>query len=351
MNLYNIEIFQPDFTYRDSCQTNDIEYEYDYLSISKNKIKLLNIKAEKGDYIRIFRNKMTLFGIIEGVTESVTSTTLEFKHILSIMDIDVYADSSIVANTDNPVEQWIADIITDTYINNPDRLQNITGLEVKCTSSTTGTKKLGLDGNINNLYEIIQNALIKHDVVIRTDIDIQNKKIVMSIGQNTKKEKVIESDLPNVLDKEFNIKKSDGSVNKLTLINEDDESQQVTYYLLQNGSITTDSNSNNRIIPVVNEIRSISLKKDETFESRAYQEALDKLVPEEYDNLIEITVESNDTLICPEEMQIGQKATILHNGIEYHTMLTGIERKDRIKLMFGTIRLELTKKMKRRIKK
>ena len=125
----------------------------------------------------------------------------------------------------------------------------------------------------------------------------------------------------------------------------------MTYYLLQNGSITTDSNSNNRIIPVVNEIRSISLKKDETFESRAYQEALDKLVPEEYDNLIEITVESNDTLICPEEMQIGQKATILHNGIEYHTMLTGIERKDRIKLMFGTIRLELTKKMKRRIKK
>lgn len=351
MNLYNVEIFKPDFTYRSSFQTADISYEYDYLSLTNNKIKLLKIQAERGDYIRISNGNKHICGIVDGVTDSVTYITIEYKNILAVFDVNVYEDISTVTEPDNAIEDWIAHIIDKTYISNSDVLQNISGMEIRITTNTTGIKRLGLEGNINNLYEIIQSALIKHGVIIDIDIDVQKQKILVRIGKNKESEKYIEADLPNVLEKEFNVKKSAESLNKLIVINENDETEQISYYLLKDGTILTDSGAANRICPVIFDTKFVSVGNDETFSDASYQEALDKLTPEEYDNLIELTVEADDSLINPDDMSIGQKAVILHNGVEYHTILTGIERRQkRIKLIFGAVRTELTKKLKRRMK-
>ena len=350
MNLYNVEIFRPDYTYRSSFQMTDVSYEYDYLSLSSNKIKLLKIQAERGDYIRISKGEQRICGIIEGVTDSVTSTTIEYKNIMSVFDVNVYADISAVTGSENAIEDWLEQIITQTYISNSDTLQNIKGMEVKTTSKTTGIKRLGLDGNINNLYDIIKNALIKHDVTVISDIDVQLHKIVVSIGQNENEEKYIEADLPNVLEREFNVKKSEESINKLVVINEESENEQAIYYLMQDGTVSTDTSNDKRIYPVIFDVKTITVSSDETFEDASYQEALEALMPEEYDNLIELTVEPDDCLVKPELIQIGQKVAIQHDGMVYHTILTGIERKQRVKLIFGAVRTELTKKLKRRIK-
>ena len=47
---------------------------------------------------------------------------------------------------------------------------------------------------------------------------------------------------------------------------------------------------------------------------------------------------------------IGQDTVIIRDGVSYSTMLTGFAIKDTVKLMFGTVRLELTKKLNRRLK-
>lgn len=63
-----------------------------------------------------------------------------------------------------------------------------------------------------------------------------------------------------------------------------------------------------------------------------------------YSNNIEIVVEQNDSMIKPMEMKIGQVVNIIHDGVSYNSILTGKEIKGGlVKLIFGTIRLELTK--------
>ena len=64
-----------------------------------------------------------------------------------------------------------------------------------------------------------------------------------------------------------------------------------------------------------------------------------------YQNLIEITVKPDDDMIKPLDMSIGQIVNIIHDGVSYNSILSGreIQKNGLVKLIFGTIRLELTK--------
>lgn len=63
-----------------------------------------------------------------------------------------------------------------------------------------------------------------------------------------------------------------------------------------------------------------------------------------YKNLIELTVKKDDSMIKPLEMGIGQVVNVIHEGVSYSSVLTGKEiSKGLVKLIFGTIRLDLTK--------
>jgi hypothetical protein len=63
-----------------------------------------------------------------------------------------------------------------------------------------------------------------------------------------------------------------------------------------------------------------------------------------YNNYIEITVLQSDSMIDPQRMNIGQIVNITHDGVSYNSILTGKEVSGGlVKLIFGTIRLELTK--------
>lgn len=348
MSLYNVEIFKPDYTYRASAQVQEISYEFDYLSLQKNKIKLRNITAVRGDFIRIIKGSRKIFGLITGVSESDT-VTIEYMSILSMFDIDIYADVlGLIASDSTVLEEWIANTIRKMFIENTDPLQNIPGMSINVISSTTGQKKLGFDSNIFNFYALITKALTQHGIVIDADLDVQNKNIVVTICKRKEDEKHIEADLPNVLEKELSIEKGREATNKMLLVNEDNQSEQTEYYLLKDGTVSNAADSIKRISPVILETRFVTVSRDDTFANKAYSEAISKLVPEEYDNYICITVENDDCLVKPDEWTIGQKAAIIHNGKEYHSMLTGIEIGKRTKLMFGAVRKELTKKLKRR---
>lgn len=348
MSLYNIEFFKPDFAYRDNVQVQDISYEFDYLSLQKNKLKVRNVSVSRGDYIRISKGNRKIFGIVTGVSESDT-ITIEYMSILSVFDTNVYADVlSVMSATASPLENWIADTIKNLFVENSDPLQNISGLELSVSSYTVGKKNLGYDSNIFNMYELLTKALTQHDIVVDVDVDIQNKAIKMSVGKRKTEKKHIEADLPNVLDKEFSIEKGNEAVNKVMVINEENQSEQISFFLLSDGTVTDEAEDTGRITPVIFENTFITVDDDETFADVAHDEALSILIPDEYDNYISITIENDDSLVKPDEWLIGQKAVIIHNGYEYHTILTGIEIKNRTKLMFGAVRKELTKKLKRR---
>ena len=350
MSLYNIEIFRHDFSYRSSTQIQDISYEFDYLSLSKNKIKLQNVSAERGDYIRITKGLRKICGVIKGVSESDT-TCIEYMNILSIFDVNVHADIIGFLNDSTVcIEKWLADTIQDVFVRNDDVLQNIHGMEVRTFTETSGKKKLQYDSNIFNLHELIINVLIQHSIVVDIDVDVQKKKILVEIGKRKGKEKHIEADLPNILDKEIAIEEGEEAINKILVINEDNQNEQVSYYLLQDGTVSSVAEDTNRISPVIFDTTFISISDDEIFYEKAYDEAVSSLKPEEYDNYISITINNEDKLVKPDEWLIGHKAIIIHKGNVYCSILTGIEIKKRTTLMFGAVRKDLTKKLKRRKK-
>lgn len=64
-----------------------------------------------------------------------------------------------------------------------------------------------------------------------------------------------------------------------------------------------------------------------------------------YKNLIELTVEEDDALVDPWTIGAGRHLNIIHKGTSYHSILTGgsYMKGGLIKLVFGMIRIELTK--------
>lgn len=68
-----------------------------------------------------------------------------------------------------------------------------------------------------------------------------------------------------------------------------------------------------------------------------------------YCNLIELSALSTDPMIEPLNMQMGRIVEIIHDGVIYNSVLSGREvASGVVKLIFGTIRLELTSYLKGR---
>lgn len=348
MRLYNVEIFSPDFSYRSSAQVDAIEHGFDYLDVEKEKIKIPGwIDARRGDWIRISKDRFEANGIISDVKEKERSIELQYKPFHKIFDIDTYIDMESLSEM--TLENWLARLIGGIYVQNEDTLQNIEGLEIKVLTEHRGASFEDYQTGINNLYDVILDAFVVYGVVCDFSMDVQRKKLVLQIGSVEAEKFTIEADLDNVLEKSITIKETKESTNKLIIYNKEDYSQKVTYYRNTNNEITTENR--NRELPVVCDTVAVKVGARKTFEETAEKKAGNTLKASVYDNLIEITVALDDELVRPTERVIGQQADIISGGICYHTVLTGMEYdEDKILLIFGAIRLELTKQLKRRFR-
>lgn len=346
MSLYNIELFKKDFTYVSSYQIATLTYEYDYLAVGNNKLQLPTvISAEKGDYIRITSDSDKLFGIVEKVTDSDTFYTITYKPFISIFDANMYMDRGKL-NTLS-LENWLKQAIEHYFVDSGDALQNLNTVNITVISETLKAS-LDTESNVENLYELIKTALSRYRVCVDIDVDAGSKTINIIIGKSSESERIIEADLPNILKKEFTMTSSNKSaINKLYVVNEKKESEQLIYYLTQSGTVAKDVADSERITPVIFNTVYASAGEGETFEDVAYEKALSELTTG-YENLIELTVLNNDGIVGPDTWNIGDKAKILKDGKEFESILTGKKYSDStITLIFGDIRLELTKKIKK----
>ena len=64
-------------------------------------------------------------------------------------------------------------------------------------------------------------------------------------------------------------------------------------------------------------------------------------------NSVTIKQVNDDGLVKPEQMEFGQQVEIISDGVAYRSILTGRERGKNTKLVFGTVRLDLTKILRR----
>lgn len=67
----------------------------------------------------------------------------------------------------------------------------------------------------------------------------------------------------------------------------------------------------------------------------------------DYNSLIELTFMRDDTLANPLTLEVGKKVNVIHKGRTYESILTGKKvTSEHVKLIFGKVRLELTKILK-----
>lgn len=352
MQLYNIELFTKDLSYISSFQLSTLNTDFDYLSPDEDSISIpLDIICNVGNLIVIrslIDRKIIYIGIITTINETKLKKTVKYKPMLTLFDVSV-----VVGNQGTFVERWIEDKINETYISNPDELQNMPVLKVKVDTETFGT--IDTEEYIVNLLDEIGYVLKKYNILVTFDIDFDKKKIIVQIRQNKAAMRVIEADLPNILSKTIEVKSSvtADTLNKLTIMNtgEEGHGEIITYYKLVSGEITVDPDAEGRITPVIFDIKTIEAKPEEFLE-KALENATKELAEDDYNNLIELTVEEDDELIHPSMYEVGQKVFVLSNNKQYVSYYTGYKLSSgKLTMIFGSIRLELTKKLKRRLKK
>ena len=355
MRPYNVEIFTQGFMMVGNTNVNEIIYKEDYLSSDENSIIITAMPGiKKQDYIRISRGKEEYAGVISEVTYGTDSSKklqqISFKPLMELLNTDVLFDVNLQGV--GTFESFICDRIQEMFLHNEDNLQNIKGLTVSVVSGTTDwglhitpAEKGGHYNIVNLLNSIIIPAMTKYGILVKTELDVQNRQVNFKVGRMTGNEIVIESDLPNIIKKSITIKSVSADVNKLVLLDANDYTTKRVYYL--HPDLGYDTKNEDRITPVICEMQSLSYEEGSSFESAAIQAAYDKFANLAYSNLIELTMMKGDSLVKPEEMEFGQVVNIISEGVSYQSILTGREIGNEIKLIFGTVRLDLTKILRR----
>ena len=357
MKVYNVEVFNRAFTLKGHTNTEDVQYSEDYLSPDKNEVTVLNIDAGVGDYIRISSDEEEYFGIIESVTSrNEDLIQISYNSFLSLFDTDCMFNTDWQGGSTS-LEQTLANLITNMFISNNDTSMNITGLQVTTTSST-GNWGFNLKSDTQNMHHCIINMLNvliirsmeRYRVRIKVVPNVQSRTITLQIGRNAADPVTVEADLPNIISKNVVIKETNNDVNKLVVYNTENYTTTRSYYLHPNGR--DDMTNSNRIVPVVQEIRGTAPERNgetitKTFAQMADGEAADVFGSIEYNNLIELEMQNDDSLVKPYSMEVGQIVNVISDGISYSSILTGRRVEQTTTLTFGTVRLDLTKILRR----
>lgn len=385
MKPFNIEIFNRQFELLAHTNIDDIHIDYDYLKPneseltirlsgfydtfvaqavipdSKGMLKALSVPELEGlmdavgvgAYVRLQRDDTDIFGVITSVTTA--EDQLLTKVGIQPFPAAIFA-TEILFDTDKQgtvaLETVIANLITASWISNSDTLQNIPGLTVTTTSSTVAwgmnlkSDTEGMHHCVIDFYDVlIRRALEEYGIAIQTSVDFQNGTIDLSIGKIVGT-KTIEADLPNVFERTFLINESSKNTNKVVIFDTANYTSTITYYKHTDGSY--DTTNNNRLYPVVREISTASADEGITFAQAAASVAASAFGEVTYNNLIEIKCMYDDSLIRPKELKIGSVVTIIHDGSAYSSILTGYQLEDNvINLIFGSIRADLTKLLRR----
>lgn len=356
MQAYNIEIFDSEFNFVCADVVPTLPYKFDYLNPEHNTITIVTDAAIlQGDYIHITRGEEDYFGVVSGTNTGNAKGTVnvEYKPFISIFDTNVLFDTDLQGQ--GTLESRLAAMITDGWISNSDSCQNVYGLSVTTTSSTTGwgfNLKSDTEGMhhiiCNFLHTFIIRAMEKYTVAVKVVPDFSTSTINLIIGTVQEDMVYVEADLPSVITKNVSIKDSEFDINKLIVYSTADYTTNRVYY--RHTDDTYDRTDTDRITPVVLSTVAVTPDANNTFVALADSQASETFGSIEYNNLIELQVLADDGLVKPMDMEIGQKVIVLADGTEYNSVYTGFSlNKGLFTVIFGTVRLDLTKILQRRL--
>lgn len=340
--MYKAEFFDRNFNFQ--CVhhiSEDTLINMDYLVLDTSTLTVKGrTKTAKGSYVHI--SGIDFDGIVVDVQPAKDTVTISVKPLMSIFEVDVFS------GTVTDAAAYLFDEITAYLISNTDTLQN---LPIQLTNSAPATgRPLILAEDISRLTDIMATALVTYQIAVDCKLDMNNRQIVAEIKQ-VSNEKTIEADLDNIIDKQITIGDSYGSCNKAYIrkLSTDNSTGTVSvmdivpFFLHTDGTVS--AQDTDRILPVFWTLD--SMENSDDWNRKALAKAAELFASRKYDNEILLTYRSDDRLIFPKNLQIGTIAVIRTESKNYISILTGkAYSAGTIQLIFGAVRVDLTKKIK-----
>lgn len=239
-----------DFTVKDIIELADYTISIDEETNSPSTINVLKkTNAKSNDIVMIKKNnKIIYWGTIDEIQNDDGQTLYQYtlKYITNLFDRDIILENEdLIKNTG--VEDFIADAITNNYINCEDTFINLPYLELEIKTHTKKqTSVTNANNNIYNLHTWITNCTQNYDIVY--SFSIKDKKLIMTI--EAKKEKEILIDVNAQPISNYSEVFETDVVSKVTvlydMVNGEDSPGKYTLYLLNDRTTTTDMNNQNR---------------------------------------------------------------------------------------------------------
>ena len=321
-----------DFEVKDIVELSNYEINIDEETNANSIIKVLKkTTAKSRDIVAIKKNNEVVYwGIIDNIQNEDGKQLYEYtlKYIINMFEQDIILKNEELIKTTG-VEDFIADAITNNFIDNEDTFLNLNYLEIEVKTHTKKqTTVSNVQDNIYNLHTWITNCTQSYDIIY--NFSIINKKLVMSIESKEIDKELIDvnaqpiSNYTEVFETDV--------VAKVTVLTK--EEGEYNLYLLNDRTTTTDMNNENR---ADGKVETVYTEKMED----ASQKALDTMKSNSYNH--NITFKYLDRFI-----QVGTPITIkTRESLIYDTYISAIKitQNKFVEYTCGNIRIKFIDKL------
>lgn len=290
MKPYRLEVFDRNFNFRATALIDPRNYtcKYDYLTREQNTVVVpdsITIRVNSatgtagdntvctGDYLIIdddlkrTRRSGTTYApntwVIVKVENVEGGVEITYTDPLILFNHEIYAAVDDIKEKSSDIEQLIADLISQEFINTTDLSQKIPGLQYsrEVTEITGYFEFADTDDyyvTFNLLNDVILPSFSNYLVATIVDINIWAKTVDVQLKYHIGIEPLtIEDELPNVLNSNYIIKQTGADVNKVTIIDTAEENAKYNYYLHATDYTYSDVDTD-RITPVMNAIKMVN---------------------------------------------------------------------------------------------
>lgn len=336
------------FRYKDNAYVSS-EFEIVLDSVVKQKsnftVNKEEIKAEVGDVAVLKEGRLSYVGIVQSITLNDDRTSkVQLNDFKELFNIKVPI-SSFTGN----VCQLLADTIRKAFIANSDERQNLKYLKVKAASDVEGSLAYDEDTLIN-IEDLIETITKTYGAVIKYQVNFVRGRfsdIEITIVEETHIVK-LRHDLKAISG--LKIKESEENVVNKCIFYPKEENEnhkkEVEYYLLTDGTITTDKDDSRRY-PYVN-VES-EFYSDDDYE-KLEGKAKEKLIKSSSDHQITFDLDVTNNVFVPlGNIFVGYFVEFHAPKKTYSTMLTQIKYKNTFSsctLTLGEQRTSLTDRIK-----
>lgn len=362
-----MEIFKrSDLTLRSWSTIQTPVISWDYITQEANSFyPLKEIEAEIGDIARVMDDidGEIFLGIVSDTGKS-GENIVNVKPMESLFDFQTFYRE--VTNSSGEIVQQ-----TGTYVN--ELGTNGISKQYKSGSQIFSDGKYAIGNNSNQFIveqgsgiqssfylptavtdaeDILSDALRKANVAAKFSMifDDENAiKVEIKNFNTAGVNRTLDIDLTSIENTEINVSKKTTAVNKLLVFDNAGVQNPVVYYLKTDGTIEH-SSTQKRIVPVVQQVKGLTVKDGESFSEKADELAEKTFSDFIYSTEISVTVKKDNKIFNWRPYENGNNFGAVYDlyyaGVPYQTIFTGFEESGETRTyLFGFEREELTKKL------